>query len=275
MSRRLDPPRLSYAYYLLISADAAHCQAYRDVSRFLWSIYGSEAIRSQPPRPHRALATDVRTGGVRPDHHTGMRVHTGRSSSARAGLPGQYESTGNRAHLARGFEALDQACLLQSVWRIPWRRGPCRTGHGCRIEQGLVSGPGARGPVRPLRDALRRPDRRPLLLRARHGGLKAALAARALDEASQAAVNDCAESIRAEYGSVYVHVGKRWGACASGTMIRRLDFGKGEVRLDFIPHPNGENHRRIVFGGLRGKTYKVRIRRPPAAFARGSRWRRG
>lgn len=261
MSRRLDPPRLSCAHYLLISADAAPRLAYKDVSRFLWSIYGSDAIRSEPARPYQALQeASGRANGIRPDHHTGMRVHTGAGILQPAlDYLDHYESTGNRADLTRGLEALDQACLLQSVWRIPWRQDPVEVGAIAESNKGWYPDPvlAAKFAHCAMRCGALTGDR--YYFERGTAALKAALAAGGLDEASQAVINEYAASIRAEYGSVYVHVGKKWGACASGAMIRRLDFGGGEVRLEFIPHPNGENHRRIVFGGLRGKTYKVRI----------------
>jgi len=266
MSRRLDPPKLSYAYYLLVSADGP--PAYRRVSRFLWSIYGSQAIRSRPPRQYQAIPT-ASTGGIRPDYHTGMRVHTGRSILQPAlDFLRQYESTGNRHYLARGLEALDQACLLQSVWRIPWRRDTIEPGMVAESNRGWY--PDAALAAEFARCAMRYGALTgdPYYFERGTAALKAALAARGLDGASQAAINDCAESILAEYGSVYVHVGRKWGACASGAMIRLLDFAGGEVRLDFIPHPNGDNHRRIVFGGLRGKTYKVHIDGRPHIWTR-------
>jgi len=260
MSRRLDPPKLSYAYYLLINADAAHCQAYREVSRFLWSIYGSEAIRSEPARPHHVLATNGHTGSVRPDHHTGMRLHTGREILQPAWERlDRYDSTGSRNHLARGLEALDQACLLQSVWRIPWREDPVEPGAVAGSNRGWYPDPVLAAQF--ARCAMRYGALIGDCYYFERGtaALRAALSAQGLNEAAQAAVDECVELIGAEYGSVYVHVGKRWGACASGPQIRRLDFARGEVRLSFVPSPNGEDHRRIVFGGLRGKTYKVRI----------------
>lgn len=269
MSRRLDPPRLSYAYSILISADCKRKSAHSHVSRFLWNTYGSSAIRQQPPCEYPVIGALERPGAIPADAHTQMPYRTGLDilKLAQDALT-LYESTRSRAHLDKALHAIDEACLMQSVWNLPWSDATVPAGAlsasnlGCRPDPELTA--------EFARVAMRCGELTGEKYYFERGtaALIAALSAAKLDTDARAHVDECVDSIKSRYGSVYIHLGRKWGACTAGARIRKLDFTKNGVSLDFLPHSNGNGHRRIVFGGLRARSYTISIDGVPKVFTR-------
>lgn len=90
-----------------------------------------------------------------------------------------------------------------------------------------------------------------------NAALKAALHACTNNPLSSAHVAAIQEIINKSYGNAYVHVSKRWAVPINGARIQNISFNQGGISICIT----NENHcpERIVFGGMRGKTYKLNI----------------
>lgn len=194
------------------------------------------------------------------DPHTGARPQGAWAMlwTARSFLA-LHKLTGNRDYLEEGIGVLDQLCMLQSVREGDWdvescRFGACVAGNvgsvydaeltaefgRCAMSYGALTGENEyfeRG-VAAMQAAMDRPGA---------GG------------ESRARIIASARAAQAAFGSAYVHVGKKWGAQLVGGRLRRLDIRRGAIEVDLTPYRNGGAQKRVVFGGLRGNAYRVRI----------------
>ena len=167
--------------------------------------------------------------------------------------------TGSRSYLQTGVEILDQMCLLQSLWEKPFvgntsalglcARGNLGAAHDleltaefarCAIEYGAVTGE---------REYFDRGT----------AALNAALRVEEASALSRARIAASADAVTKSAGVVYVHVSKKWGAPTNGARLQRLDFGRGEVRVDVSACAQSNGDARVVFGGMRSQSYKLSV----------------
>ncbi len=194
------------------------------------------------------------------DPHSGARPHGGWALlwTARMCLE-LHTLTGYRRYLDDGLKVLDQMCLLQSVGIKPWARdrgmpGICvRSNAGveydadlsaefarCAMDYGAITGEHEyfqRGAA-----ALAAANRKPT----------ASALSRARVEATTAL-------IRSRYGSIYVHVGRKWAVSIAGPKVSRLELAPGMVGIEAAPATNGFRGSKVVFAGMRGRSYRVTI----------------
>ena len=89
--------------------------------------------------------------------------------------------------------------------------------------------------------------------------LAAAAATPDVGDQSRARISGSLTAARARFGAAFVHVGRKWAVGLPGSCVRSLKTGKGEVLLDMDGGGSDGLDNRIVFGGMRGRTYRVRI----------------
>ncbi|MCL5103288.1 MAG: hypothetical protein M1133_04130 [Armatimonadetes bacterium] len=262
MAKRPASPRLSYAFYLMLDAECKRQSAHRAVAKFLWNTYSGPAPhgQSETPSPQSAILPEAGTGNLSTDctdQHTGMRPQSGWCMlwTALRCLE-LYESTKDHTHLDRGTYAIDQLCLLQSVRRNPWTDQPSIPGMCARGNVGWDYDPEltAEFAHAAMRYGAITGDKE--YFERGTAALNAAKQANVVDPRSQARIAARAEAIRSAFGSAFVHVGKRWAVPITSGDIARLEFGRGGIILNI--QPNGGGPDRVVFGGMRGKLYKVR-----------------
>lgn len=235
---------------------AKYSKAFQQSARFVvdtvvgqWSFLDQTCIDTQRMRTLECA-----------DPHTGSRPQCGHALVRTAATCLElYLLTKNRSHLETGLRVLDQACLLQSVCDRPWEsdsfvRGTCAGGNLspvpdpeltaefglCALRYGAVTGEQEyfhRGRV----------------------ALYSAMDMKGLPAATRARIAAVAADAEAEFGAVYVHVGKKWASETVRPRIERCEISLGKITLDLRDHSNGNGGGRIVFGGLRGSSYKVSI----------------
>ena len=207
---------------------------------------------------HDYTLVDVDNGSTTQcaDPHTGVQPQSGLGMLWTSRLCLQlYKLTENQPYLDQGQRILDHMCLLQSVWDMPFlaehqHKGLCVKGNlganydaelsaefaRCTIEYGMLRG-------------------EPEYIERGKAALEAAESVRDINTLTKARVAASAAAIRDLAGSVYVHVSKKWAVPTNGAQILRFTFDHNEISMD-ISSANNENTR-IVFGGMRGRTYKL------------------
>ena len=179
------------------------------------------------------------------DEHTGMRPQSGWGMLWTALMCLElHESTGAKVYLDHGLYALDQLCLLQSVWRNPWADQPsipglCVTGNvGWEPDPELT----AHFAHAAMRYGASTGDRE--YFERGSAAFKAALQATASDPFTRTRIAAYVAAIKSEFGSAFVHVGKKWGVPITSGDIEQIEFGRGDIVLDI--GPNGGGPDRVV-----------------------------
>jgi hypothetical protein len=210
------------------------------------------------------------------DPHTGARPASGRAMLWIAFLFAELHRLLSRPearrpvpldYLKTGLAVLDELCLLQSVWSKPWapqhlEHGLCaRSNVGTRYDAELTA-EFARcamryGGITGERDCFERGA----------AALTAVLREPGLSAITQARVAAAAAAVDCEYGSIYVHVGRKWAVPLNGWRVARVEVRPGSVAIRVEPG-SGSGPGRIVFGGLRGRAHKVRINGHVARYSR-------
>lgn len=167
-----------------------------------------------------------------------------------------YKLTQNKRYITYGLQAIDQLCLLQSVWKKPWDKdndfGLIASGNtGVRFEPELSA-----EAARCLMDYGTITGEREYCERA--AAAMSAAQMRTSSAVSGARVAASANAFASEFGCAYVHVGKKWGVAVTDMQIRQMVFGSGTISMKIDTQANG-NGNRIIFGGMRGNSYKLRI----------------
>jgi hypothetical protein len=292
MARRINPPRLQYAYHIFLDAACGRTEAFGKVARFVWSVNTASNYLDEPIAPmvrasdtgaQSQLPFDMDSLGVAikipvtsdsnspcdPDPHTGMRPINCRTllAEANADLDNHGPTERNSRLLERVRHALDQACLLQSVWRNPWGTRPSEPGMLARGNQTWKQDAEltAEFAVCAMKFGALTGDR--YYFERGALAIRAATSAHVESTVSRARIQACAQFIKSTYGSLYIDIARKWGITTSGGRIRRLEFARGGVSIDL--HPNGNGGGRIVFGGVRGKTYRVSVDGHGITYSRG------
>lgn len=211
------------------------------------------------PLPGKSPQADPHTLVGR-DPHTGVRPQSAEWMlwTARLCL-GLYRLHSDRGYLNSGLDLLDRLCLLQSVWRKPWNDSGPDPGTVARSNVGWAHDAGLAAEfARCAADYGAITGEREYCERAA-AAIHAALREPDPDPISHARVAASAALMRARYGSAYVHLGRKWAAALDGCSVRLLKTGRGTISLALDSHGSGQPGHRVVFGGLRGKAYRVSI----------------
>ncbi|MCL5103484.1 MAG: hypothetical protein M1133_05140 [Armatimonadetes bacterium] len=190
------------------------------------------------------------------DEHTGMRPQSGWGMLWTALMCLElYESTGAKVYLEHGLYAIDQLCLLQCVWDNPFADQPSASGMCVKGNVGWEPDPEltAEFAHAAMRYGSITGDKE--YFERGSAAFKAAILSPVPHPHTQARIAACVDAIKREFGSAFVHVGKKWGVPVTSGDIDKLEFGHGDIILDI--RPNGGGVDRVVFGGMRGKAYKI------------------
>jgi len=281
MATRLDTHSLRYGFDLVLNAEGRTASAPRQVAEFLWRAYGAKGLASSErrsltrtaPRSRRreamsryaeeghgfslpACTTEVSIRATH-DPHTTAGPYDARAAlwAARAML-GLYRSTGKQSCLRQGINALDELCLLQSVWDKPWTRvrefGLLADGNvEARLDPALSAEFAETameyGALTGAREYSERAS----------AALAAAIAAPGTDDTSRARIAAAEAAIRSAYGVAFLHVGRKWSVSLDGARVQSFTVGRGGVSLEVLA--SGSKRGRLVFGGVRGAGCKVAI----------------
>ena len=197
------------------------------------------------------------------DPHTGMQPQSSRAMLWCAQLCIEaYALLGDRSFLTTGLGVMDRLCLMQSIGEKPWM--PRATG--------LV----ARGNVGAQVDPVLSAD---FAYCAMHYGaatgsaeycaraavaLKAAMGY-ACSPDERAHVEAVGSVIDREFGAIYVSVAGKWSVELNGCRIDRLEIKGTAIALDTTQRATDA---RVVFSGLRGRSYEVSINGRRGSYAR-------
>jgi hypothetical protein len=195
-----------------------------------------------------------------PDPHSGARPQSGWAILWAAQMCFvMYGLTKDRNYIKHGLAALDQLCLLQSVGVKAWlpadgSPGMCAMNNvgsrfdaeltiefaRCLMDYGAVTGESEyfeRGA----------------------SAFVASCTNPNLADISKARVAASAALIRDRYGSAFIHVGRKWGVWIGTAARLDVEFGRGSIEVNLNGLRDASRIERIVFGGMRGGSYKVRV----------------
>ncbi|MCE5324321.1 hypothetical protein LLG46_13555 [bacterium] len=232
-----------------ITGDNRYTQAAQDAVKFV--------IKSNLYQDHTLIDTQNHLTTSIQDPHTGSLPQSGWSLlwSAIACLE-IYESTADHKFLKQGIDILNDLSLFQSVWNgcgtIPF--GMCARGNvdisadieltaafaECAMRYSRVSG-------------------EKLYFERGAAALKAAVNANNIRPLSAAHIGAIDAVIRRSFGAAFVHVGKKWAFPVNGAKIHSVSFDRSILGLSICDAQ--ANTARIVFDGMRGRAYSVRINR--------------
>lgn len=260
MSQTVRDPQLTYSYYLYVNADSHNGSAFSDTGRFLWETFGSQAAANYIPREIECTVSQPETIGLRYDTHTGQRPRSITDLINRAQIAFEnYKNTKAPANLKNAMSLLDQLCLCQSVWDANWTSHPIPPGALAASNTGWAADPVTTAQFAKLAMDIGDITGDKYYFQRGTAAYNAALRFDNADNESRRQLTECIEYIRRKYGYIYINVSRQWGAFAPEAHVRSLRFEKRGISIDLAPNTNGNGHRRLVFGGLRGKSYTVRI----------------
>lgn len=178
-----------------------------------------------------------------------------------------YKLTEDRMYLDRGREALDQISLLQCVWNTPQRQ--CGVVGLC-IDSNIGGKPDCRLTAEYARCAMdygaltgeKEYFQRGVL------ALSAVCSIPVEDERTRAEIEMDLRAIHSSFGSIYVHIARKWGTGLNGNNIKKLNFGRGSIEIEISGTVSSNGSERIVFGGLRGASYKLAINGVSKTYSR-------
>jgi hypothetical protein len=169
---------------------------------------------------------------------------------------GLYESVGDRRFVEKGASILDRLCLLQSIGdffgtdSIPF--GMLAKGNTCiEMDTDLTA--------QFAWCAMKYADVTGISEYFSRGSaaLKAAVNFRGSSPIVSAHVATAQARVTQDYGSAFVHVGRKWALPVNGASVKRVSFERGKISLSLTgEEPCSE---RIVFGGIKGKSYRLQI----------------
>jgi hypothetical protein len=195
-----------------------------------------------------------------PDPHSGARPQSGWAMLWAAQMCFvMYDLTQDRNYITHGLAALDQLCLLQSVGVKTWQPldgnpGLCAMNNvGSRLDAELTI-----EFARCLMDYGAVTGESEYFERGA-SALVAACTDPNLPDISKARIAASAALIRDRYGSAFVHVGRKWGVWIGTAARLDVAFGRGSVEVNLNGDRDASRIERIVFGGMRGSSYKVRV----------------
>lgn len=177
-----------------------------------------------------------------------------------------HRLTGDHVYLKKGRDALDRVCLMQSVWSRPWVDGEDQpgllaqgnTGWGCDPELSAEFARCCMGYAAATGESE--------YAERAHSALAAAIDGAASRTVSRLRVAASTALIDAEFGTAYVHVSRKWAVPLNGMSVRLVEL-EGR-RIELAVNGGEGSHGRIVFGGLRAKSYEVSINGTPMRLAR-------
>lgn len=178
-----------------------------------------------------------------------------------------FRMTADRSHLRRGMRVMDELSLLQCVRVGPWNPeavfGICQAGNCGVWSDAEITAWFARCAMR-YGAAVGEKD----LFDRGAAALGAALSAPEPNARSRAHIAAVASLIQSEFGCAFVHVGNRWAAEVFDRRIERFELSRGVVRIDLAPADNGHGADRVVFGGLKRESCRVRTNGSVLTFTR-------
>ncbi len=197
------------------------------------------------------------------DPHTGMHAESSQAMLWCADMCFEaYALFGDKAYLRTGVDVLDRLCLMQSVGEKSWmqavhgvlargntdtRVAPVLTADFayCAMRYGAATG------------SAEYCERAAAALRAAQ-----VCAGRGSEEAR---VHAIAAVMEKEFGSLYVSLAGKWSVELNGCKVDRLEISGTRVALETEPEPVGA---RVVFSGLRARSYEVSINGRRGCYAR-------
>jgi len=217
---------------------------------------------------HTCLSSDGMLSLECADPHTGMRTMSAQAMLWIAQLCAQlYSLTGTHPYLEDGLDVMDLLCLSQAMTDKPWdsstsRFGLCSRGNiGAQLDAEL-SAEFARcamyyGALSGEREYFER-------------GVAALNAAMSVDQTAESHARIAADAAvaQSQFGSIYAHMSAKWAIETDGFRVTNIDFGKGSISLDISASSTSIREGRIVFGGLKGSSYKVIINGEAGTFTR-------
>ena len=197
------------------------------------------------------------------DPHTGLHPQSSRAMLWCAELCIEaYALFGDKAYLNSGLDVLDRLCLMQSVHEKSWMPGsagmlargnmcahadPALTADFayCAMQYGAAAG------------VAEYCDRGAAALRAAMNSDCSA--------SERARVDAVASVIDREFGAIYVSVAGKWCVELNGCRIDGLDIKGATISLSMT---QGAGNARVVFAGLRARSYDVSINGHKSSHAR-------
>ncbi|MCE5197594.1 MAG: hypothetical protein ABFD54_10835 [Armatimonadota bacterium] len=164
-----------------------------------------------------------------------------------------HELTGVKNYLDQGIAVLDQLCLLQCVWDRPWDTQLPPAGMLVRGNVGWVADPLLTAEFARCATHYGATTGSSSYFERGAAALKAAMGAQVDCPATQLKIAASSAAIGSEFGDVFVHVSRKWAVPLNGLRVGHVEFGRSAITLDLDDSADG----RIVFGGMRGHTYKL------------------
>lgn len=197
------------------------------------------------------------------DPHTGMQPQSSRAMLWCAELCLEaYKLLGDKTYLTSGLSVLDRLCLMQSVGEKSWMPG----------DAGML----ARGNASAKADPVLSADFAYCAIRfgaaagvAEYCDRGAAALRAAMNSgcgaSEMAHVNAVASIVDREFGAIYVSVAGKWCVELNGCRIEGLNIKGTAIALSATP---GAGAARVVFAGLRARSYDVNINGRSSSYAR-------
>lgn len=167
-----------------------------------------------------------------------------------------YKLTSNATYLKQGRDVLDRVCLMQSIWQKPWSDeddlgliAQGNVGWACDPELSAEFARCAMGYAAATGE--------PEYAERAEAALSAALRAAAPRPASRVRVAASAALTESEFGVAFVHVGRKWVVPLNGMAVRLVEIDGRRIALAVSSRESSRG--RIVFGGLRAKSYELHI----------------
>lgn len=241
-----------------ITGRKKHLQACAAASRFVMQ----EIIPRGAFFDHMCTSPDGAVS-VGADPHTGMYPQSSEAMLSCAWLCIEaYELFGDKLYLNGGLDVLDRLCLMQSVGKKSWMPGSTgmlARGNTCAQADPALTACFAYCAVRYGAAAG--------LAEYCNRGAIALRAAMICDcsAADRAFISAIAAIIDREYGAIYVSVAGKWSVELNGCRIRGLDIKGTTISLATT---RGTGDGRVVFAGLRARSYDVSINGRHDSYAR-------
>lgn len=214
------------------------------------ATYVLNTLKSAPSYQDHTLIDHKRKCSIEcGDPHSGTDPKSGQAILWAADMfLGLYKLTGHRKYLDMGTSTLDQLCLLQSVWNKPWE-----SGHSF----GMVAGNNLDAEYDPelTVDFARCILGYASITGSQEYAQRGEAAVRSVNGVISHRINAGIADIQRQFGSIYVHVGRKWAVCTDGVKIEDIEYQKGGVRLQV----DNRDTASIVFSGMRGSNYKLII----------------
>lgn len=193
------------------------------------------------------------------DPHTGMRPAGTHAMLWTAQMCMElYKLLDNPSYLKVGEEILDSLCLTQSVCDMPWISDSNAFGLIMKNNTGSQPDPELSAEFARCVMQYGAITGKCEYFERGTAALKAAMNSEC-NARSEAAVAASAAAVKHEMGSVFVHGGKKWGLGAFDYKVERLQIRSNRISININGNGHSNGTGRVVFGGLKGSTYRVTI----------------